>query len=94
MASKYDNIEAKLKKVDELLLCRKEYTQEVLKKKEFELNELRRQHDELTKHYQQALNSTMSLNEEINVYKRLLEGEENKQRGLKQVVENIGQQNK
>ncbi len=60
----------------------------LIQKRAAEIEELRRKLEQLQKEYQEVTNMKTSLEKEINTYRELLEGTNNRE-GLKQIVDHV-----
>jgi cobalamin biosynthesis Mg chelatase CobN len=60
----------------------------LIQKRSAEIEELRRKLEQLQKEYQEVTNMKTSLEKEINTYRELLEGTNNRE-GLKQIVDHV-----
>ena len=60
----------------------------IIQKRAAEIEELRRKLEQLQKEYEEVTNMKTSLEKEINTYRELLEGTNNRE-GLKQIVDHV-----
>ena len=60
----------------------------LIQKRSAEIDELRRKLEQLQKEYEEVTNMKTSLEKEINTYRELLEGTNNRE-GLKQIVDHV-----
>lgn len=88
MKARNAELDARIKEIEELLLAEQKDGQALIDEKELEIKELRRRQNELMADYEELTRMKTTLEEEIHTYRRLLEGEGEKE-GLKQVVEGI-----
>ena len=88
MKARNAELDARIKEIEELLLSEQRDGQVLIEEKEAEIAELRRRQQQLLADYEELTKMKTTLEEEIRTYRRLLEGDEDKD-GLKQVVEGI-----
>lgn len=88
MKARNAELDARIKEIEELLLTEQKDGQILIDEKEAEIIDLRKRQSQLLADYDDLTKMKTSLEEEIQTYRRLLEGEGEKE-GLKQVVEGI-----
>ena len=81
-------LDVRINEIQELLASEQRDGQILIDEKDTEINELRRRLAQLLADYEELIRMKTTLEEEIKTYRRLLEGEGDKD-GLKQVVEGI-----
>jgi predicted RNase H-like nuclease (RuvC/YqgF family) len=81
-------LEARINEIQELLSTEQKDGMAMIGEKDQEINELRNRQNELLRDYDELTKMKTSLENEIDTYRRLLEGDDKKE-GLKQVVEGI-----
>ena len=88
MKARNAELDARIKEIEELLLTEQKDGKVLIDEKDMEIAELRRRQSELLSDYEELTKMKTTLEEEIHTYRRLLEGDSDKE-GLKQVVEGI-----
>lgn len=88
LKAKNAELETRIREIEDLLLNEQREGQDLVDLKDDEITRLRKRKEELLKDYEELTKMKTTLQDEINTYRKLLEGEENKE-GLKQVVESI-----
>ena len=88
MKARNEVIEAKIKELEELIHTESNDGKHFINEKESEVQQLTYRYNRLNEDYDDLTKMKVSLEEEIATYRRLLEGDGNKD-GLKQVVEHV-----
>jgi intermediate filament protein if len=88
MKARNAELDARIKEIEELLMAEQKDGAALISEKDAEIKDLERRHKELVADYDELTRMKTTLEEEIQTYRRLLEGDNDKE-GLKQVVEGI-----
>lgn len=88
MKARNAELDARIKEIEELLATEERDGKAMIGEKDQEIDVLRSKQSSLLADYEELTRMKTTLEEEIQTYRRLLEGDENKE-GLKQVVEGI-----
>ena len=88
MKARNAELDIRIKEIEEMLASEQRDAQMLIEEKDAEIAELRRRQEQLLADYEELTKMKTTLEEEIRTYRRLLEGEDDKD-GLKQVVDGI-----
>ncbi|CAF0755575.1 unnamed protein product [Rotaria sordida] len=91
MRQRNGELENRIQELEELVQIERREGIQAASERDREIQELRARLEELGRDYDELVTTKSSLDAEIAIYRKLLEGEENRQ-GLKQIVANVEEQ--